>query len=78
MQKISILEIQRDPLACLQRVEAGETLVVLRDERPVAEIKPISVLPAERRPFGMCAGEFSVPDGFDEPLPEPILKDFED
>ncbi len=23
---------------------------------------------AERRPFGLCAGEFVVPDGFDEPL----------
>jgi hypothetical protein len=29
------------------------------------------------RPFGLCAGEFTVPDNFDDPLPEDILKGFE-
>lgn len=32
---------------------------------------------AQRRPFGLCAGEFVVPDDFDSPLPEEILRDFE-
>jgi len=25
------------------------------------------------RPFGLCAGEFTVPDDFNEPLPDEIL-----
>jgi hypothetical protein len=29
------------------------------------------------RPFCLCAGEFTVPDHFDEPLPEEILNAFE-
>ena len=29
------------------------------------------------RPFGLCTGEFTVPDDFDEPLPEEILSAFE-
>ncbi|MGF1479701.1 MAG: prevent-host-death protein [Cyanophyceae cyanobacterium] len=29
------------------------------------------------RPFGLCKGEFVVPDDFDDPLPEEILKMFE-
>ena len=29
------------------------------------------------RPFGLCAGEFIVPDDFDDPLPEDIIKEFE-
>ncbi|MGK7961428.1 prevent-host-death protein [Crocosphaera sp.] len=29
------------------------------------------------RPFGLCAGEFTVPDDFDDPLPEDILNAFE-
>jgi antitoxin (DNA-binding transcriptional repressor) of toxin-antitoxin stability system len=41
MTTISIDDVQRDLLGCLQRVENGETLVVLRDERAVAEIKPV-------------------------------------
>lgn len=28
------------------------------------------------RPFGLCAGDFVVPDNFDEPLPEDILDGF--
>lgn len=31
----------------------------------------------EPRPFGLCAGEFVVPDDFDAPLPEDFLQDFE-
>lgn len=30
-----------------------------------------------RGPFGLCAGEFTVPAEFDEPLPEDVLRDFE-
>ena len=29
------------------------------------------------RPFGLCAGEFTVPDDFDSPLPDYVLEDFE-
>ena len=29
------------------------------------------------RPYGLCAGQFSVPEDFDEPLPDEILNDFE-
>ena len=29
------------------------------------------------RPFGLCAGDFVVPDDFDKPLPEDILSAFE-
>ena len=29
------------------------------------------------RPFGLCAGEFTVPDNFDEPLPGHVIEEFE-
>lgn len=77
MTPISISDLQRDPLAILRRVEEGETLLVMRDEQPVAEIKPAALKERQPRPYGLCAGEFSVPADFDEPLPESVLKDFE-
>jgi antitoxin (DNA-binding transcriptional repressor) of toxin-antitoxin stability system len=77
MSTISVQEIQRDPLGCLRRVEAGETLFVVRDDRPLAEIKPIPAAAEQPRPFGLCAGDFTVPDDFDRPLPEGILAEFE-
>jgi len=74
---ISVDEIKNDLPAYLQRVEAGETLVVVRDGKPVAEIKPVTPEYNASRPFGLCAGEFTVPDAFDEPLPESIIGEFE-
>ena len=32
---------------------------------------------ATHRPIGFAAGEFTVPDNFDDPLPEDVLSGFE-
>jgi len=77
MVTISVEEIQSNLQAYLNRVEAGETVVITRADRPVAEIKPVSAGPRGPRPFGLCAGQFSVPDDFDAPLPEEVLREFE-
>lgn len=77
MTTVNLSDVQQDLLGCLSRVEAGETLVVLRDNRPVAELKPASCASTTLRPFGLCAGEFVVPDEFDAPLPEEVLRQFE-
>lgn len=42
-------------------------LVTILDEKP----------PPNLRPFGLDAGKFTVPEDFDAPLPEDILKAFE-
>jgi len=55
----------------------GESLLVMRDDQPVAQIQPVAAPGGQRRPFGLCAGEFSVPAEFDEPLPEHLLEEFE-
>ena len=77
MNQVSIDEIKRDLPAFLQRVEAGETIVITQSGKPMAEIKPIAPSTGGRRPAGLCAGEFEVPDDFDAPLPEAILQEFE-
>ena len=77
MAQLTAEEIQRDPGELLARVEAGETIVIVRDDRPIAEIKPIAHQRDALRPFGLCAGEFVVPAEFDEPLPDDLLDDFE-
>lgn len=76
MVKVTVEEIQRDPLQYFRRVEAGETLVVVRSHEAIAEIRPIP--PSQQlRPYGLCAGEFVVPDDFDSALPEDIINAFE-
>jgi antitoxin (DNA-binding transcriptional repressor) of toxin-antitoxin stability system len=77
MTAIQVRDIERDVLGCLRRVEAGESLLVLKDGRPLAEIKPVAPAAAQPRPAGLCAGEFTVPEDFDRPLPADVLDAFE-
>ncbi|OAI55118.1 prevent-host-death protein [Planctomycetaceae bacterium SCGC AG-212-F19] len=77
MSTITVQDIQRDPLAFLRRVEAGESFLVVRGEQPLAEVRPVPVPATAPRPFGLCAGQFTVPADFDGPLPEEIVKEFE-
>lgn len=76
MLNITVDEIQRDPLKYLRQVETGEALVIVRSDKPIAELRPITNS-KQLRPFGLCAGEFTVPDDFDAPLPEDLLSAFE-
>jgi prevent-host-death family protein len=77
MVRASIEDIKRDPGEYLRRVEDGETVLVTRADRAVAEIKPVDAGLLHERPFGLCAGQFEVPDDFDAPLPSDVLSDFE-
>jgi prevent-host-death family protein len=77
MVAVSVSEIQQDLPDYLRRVEAGEVVVVLRDGRPIAEIRPVATASRQPRPYGLCAGEFATPDDFDAPLPDDIVAAFE-
>jgi antitoxin (DNA-binding transcriptional repressor) of toxin-antitoxin stability system len=77
MSIISVQDIQRDPAAFLERVEAGEAFVVVRGDKTLAEVLPVLASSGNQRPFGLCAGHFTVPADFDRPLPEQTLKSFE-
>ena len=77
MNIVSLHDLEQDPSALLDRVEAGEHLVVVRSGRAVAELRPVVSVERKPRPYGLCAGEFSVPDDFDAPLPDDIVREFE-
>ncbi len=79
MITITIDDIQRDITAFLNLVQAGNTLLIVQADQPIAEITPVksSNQAKQLRPFALCAGEFVVPNEFNEPLPEDILNQFE-
>lgn len=58
----------------LRRVAAGEEIVIARGGQPVAKLVPVG---SRRRSFGRDRGSFEVPENFDDPLPENVLRDFE-
>jgi prevent-host-death family protein len=58
----------------LARVEAGETIILCRHNRPIAEVRPIAARTAYRkRRFGIDEGKFEVPPEFFEPLPDDLI-----
>ncbi|MBD2497704.1 type II toxin-antitoxin system Phd/YefM family antitoxin [Nostoc sp. FACHB-280] len=77
MQKVSIDEFQQYPLKYLNQVEAGESFIIIQADKEIAELKPIQSHNKQLRPFGLCAGEFTVPNDFDTLLAEDILNAFD-
>lgn len=77
VNQISVNEIEDDLSKFIKRIEAGENLEITKAGKPLAEIKPVSRTLSESRPFGLCEGDFAVPDDFDAPLPEEIIQEFE-
>ena len=77
MVQVSIDDMQRHFSTYLQQVEDGMTLLIVKAGKPLAEIKSVGSTPKTLRPFGLCAGEFTVPADFDAPLPENIVQEFE-
>ncbi|NEU71492.1 type II toxin-antitoxin system Phd/YefM family antitoxin [Hassallia byssoidea VB512170] len=69
MQRVTVEEFQQKPLQYLNQVEAGESFIIVQADKPIAELKPITSTEKKMRPFGLCAGEFTVTDDFDAPLP---------
>ena len=55
--KVNIDEIKQDLLTYLQRVENGETLIIMKTGKPMAEVRPIIVETKQVRPFGIVSSE---------------------
>lgn len=63
----------------VEKVLAGEEVILARAGEPVAALVPLSSLAVEKRNhviLGIMEGAFEVPDNFDDPLPDEILDEF--
>jgi len=73
--EVGVHEAKTTLSALLRRVAAGEEITITSGGQPVAIL-----IPAQRRrerALGIDDGLFTVPDDFDDPLPDDILKAFE-
>lgn len=61
----------------LARVEVGETVVICRRNKPIAELKPITAARTTPRPIGLAEGSVKVIPGFFAPLDDELLNLFE-
>lgn len=59
----------------LQRVAAGEEIIIAKAGVPVAKLVPIAQQRPKRK-LGLYSGEIWIADDFDAPLPDDILAGF--
>ena len=60
----------------LDEVAKGESFILCKRNKPVAEIRPIVVKIMEKRPIGLAKGTFTVPASFFDELPEETMSLF--
>ena len=81
MITIDIDEVQGILAGYRQISKVDSTFLVTLFGQPIAELKLLAPVEGDAtrtpRPYGLAEGEFVVPDDFDAPLPEEILRDFE-
>jgi len=56
-------------------VVAGEEVVIAKNGKPMARLVPFET-EAKKRVLGRLAGKIRIPDDFDTPLPDNLLKEF--
>ena len=74
MHQVTVHEAKTHLSRLLRELAGGEEVVITRSGQPVARLVAIQ----ESRPvFGVDEGRFVVPDDFDEPLDEEMVRAFE-
>lgn len=76
MKQVNIHEAKTNLSRLIESVESGESVVIARANKPVAEIVPFRPKQKKRK-LGVLAGQIVIHDDFDDPLPEDIQRVFE-
>jgi len=76
MDTVNIYDAKTQLSALVERVAAGEEIVIAKNGRPVARLVPITRRTTPR-PLGLFKGAMTMnEETFDAPLPEPIAAAF--
>jgi prevent-host-death family protein len=76
MVRLNVHEAKTHLSRYLERVERGETILLCRHNRPIAEIRPIASAEPKPRIFGVDEGKLVVGAEFFEPLDDETLEQF--
>ena len=76
MISVNIHEAKTHLSRLLERVAAGEEILISKAGKPMAKLIPLSK-PQNNRVPGLDKGVIQIPDDFDAPLPDDLLELFE-
>ena len=74
--QVNVHEAKTHLSRLLDQALAGDEVIIMRSGRPLVTLTPIKP-PLKPRVVGTAKGDFVVPEGFDDPLPDDILDEFE-
>ncbi len=77
MESVNIHQAKTNLSRLLSRVEHGEEIVISNRGIPIAKLIPFRTSLDRRASLGQDRGKFVVPEDFNAPLPDEILRAFE-
>jgi len=76
VKTVNIYEAKTRLSQLVAEVASGEDVVIARAGRPVARLTRLQKTARKRR-LGLLDGRFRIPDDFNRPLPEDVVRAFE-
>ena len=71
METVNLYDAKTNLSNLVERAARGEEIVIAKAGRPLARLVPLARRTAPR-PLGLLAGQVTVGDDFDDPLPDEI------
>jgi len=76
MIRLNVHEAKTHLSGHLARLAKGESILLCKRNRPIAEIRPLAAPRTAPRPLGLAKGKLKLPPAFFKPLPASVLKAF--
>jgi len=76
VKTVNIYEAKTRLSQLVEEAAAGEDVVIARAGRPVARLTRLQKTARKRR-LGLLDGRFKIPDDFNRPLPQEVVRAFE-
>jgi prevent-host-death family protein len=76
LKKVNIYEAKTRLSQLVDEAASGQDVIIARAGRPVARLTRLSP-PKRKRPLGVLDGRFRIPDDFNRPLPDEVVRAFE-
>lgn len=76
MEKFNVHEAKTQLSRLLERAQEGEEFVIAKAGKPVARLGPLARRGKKRR-LGLLDGKLTIPDDFNDPLPDAAIEAFE-